>query len=64
MDDDLLEAEFKPCVTYNEQADFTEMVLRDCAVVNRQLAPGFSAGFDMETGELVLLRVSGDVRQR
>ena len=52
--------EFKPCAIYDAEGDFTEMILRDTAVVNRQIMPGVSAGFDMDTGELVLLRVSGN----
>ena len=61
---ELLNKPFEPCVIYYPDANYTEMVLRDVAVVNCQLAPGFSAGFDMDTGELVMLRVSGDVTKR
>lgn len=63
-DDDDLTVPFSPCVQYLPDADHTEMVLRDVPVINRVLAPNFSAGYDMETGDLVLLRVSGDITKR
>lgn len=59
--DDLLTKEFKPCVIVYSDPIRTEMVLRDCATVWVEDAPNVDLGYDIETGELVCIRVYGDV---
>ena len=62
-----LEALIKPfesCVQVFDDPKRTEMVLRDCAIVWRSPKHGLDLGYDMETDELVAIRVYGDVSKR
>ena len=52
---------FVPCAVYYAETDHTEIVLRDCVTVYHPIGPDTEAGYDMETGELVVIRVPGDV---
>ena len=58
------EGEFKPCVVENNEADNTEIVLRDVATVWYFGGRDHELGYDMETGELVAVRVAGIVGNR
>jgi len=64
--DDLLTKEFVPCVTVLDDPKRTEMVLRDCPTI--WVMPDdtheVDLGYDMETGELVAVRVYGDRSRR
>lgn len=63
MDD--LTKEFKPCVIVFDDPKRTEMVLRDCGIVWQDTsANNFELGYDMETGDLVAVRIYGDVSRR
>lgn len=66
MTDDLLAKEFVPRATYLPDADMTELVTRDCAVVwSRMRYSEAELGHDMETGELVAIRLfNGDYTKR
>ena len=54
---------FKPCAIYYPDDDCTELVLADVGTVwaSRE---SMDLGYDMETGELVAIRVNGDVTDR
>lgn len=60
---DPLDKPFKPCAVYYPDAGFTEVVLADVATV---WAPGgwSHVGHDMETGEIVAVRLAGDQTKR
>ncbi len=57
---------FKPCVMVLDDPKRTEMVLRDCPTVwdTHDDVGGVDFGYDMETGELVAIRVYGDRLKR
>lgn len=57
--------DFKPCVHEHREAPcYTEMMLRDTGVVWRDaVGRSVELGYDMETGELVSIRVAGSVSQ-
>lgn len=65
-----LTTSFKPCVVVFDDPLCTEIVLRDCAIVWHPVRDvvrnptGTEVGYDMETGELVAIRVHGDVSKR
>lgn len=64
-DDELLAKEFKPCVVVFDDPKRTEMVLADTAISwGFQVNPNVDLGHDMETGELVAIRVYGDMSRR
>ncbi len=61
MDD--LTTEFKPCVAVFDDPKRTEVVLKDCAIVwhfPEDVNGEVDLGYDMETGELVAVRLYGD----
>lgn len=62
--DDLLTKEFVPCVVVYDDPQRTEMVLRDCATAWIEDSSGPDLGYDMEGGDLVAIRVYGDVSRR
>ncbi len=62
--DAALEKTFEPCVIVDDDPKTTEMVLRDCATVWRPHMVGVDLGYDMESGELVAIRIYGDVSKR
>lgn len=69
MSDDLLTKEFVPCVVVMDDPKRTEMVLRDCPTFWVQDHRGshlqdIDLGYDLETRELVAIRVYGDVSER
>jgi hypothetical protein len=66
VSDDLLTTAFVPCVIALSDPKRVEMVLRDCATVWVQCvgAQDVDLGYDMETGDLVSIRVYGDVLKR
>ena len=55
---------FVPCVVVLDDPKRTEMTLRDCPMVWVQDSRETDLGYDMETGELVCIRIYGDVSQR
>lgn len=58
--------EFVACVAYYQDADFTEIAIKDCAIVwGRMRYSEAALGYDMETGNLVAVRLlNGDYTQR
>ena len=64
-DDPDLTRPFEPCVIYYPDAHFTEMVLADTPVVYRHVYRAFlDLGYDMQTGKLVCIRISGNHEKR
>ncbi|MEM7746617.1 MAG: hypothetical protein AAF346_00080 [Pseudomonadota bacterium] len=63
MADDLLTKEFKPCVSVLDEPKRTEIVLRDVVTVWRPRG-GVDLGYDLNTNELVAIRVFGDVSKQ
>lgn len=61
---DRLAEPMKPCAFYNYEADFTEVVLRDCATIYQPTGADTEVGYDMKTGDLVVVRLPGDVTKR
>ena len=55
---------FKPCVVENIEAAHTEIVLYDVPTVWVYGGVDHELGYDMETGALVAVRVSGLVAKR
>ncbi len=62
-EDPLLTKEFKPCVVVFEDPKRTEVVLSDAPMVWTQDGT-VDLGHDMDSGELVAIRVYGDVSRR
>lgn len=58
MTDDLINAPFKPCAIYYPDAGFTEVVLADVPTV--WSGDWAQVGYDMETGEIVAVRLPGN----
>lgn len=60
--DELIDRPFQPSAIYYPDGDYTEIVTSDAPVV-WSVADGrlVYVAFDMETGELVAVRLSGDV---
>lgn len=63
MSDELLEKPFEPCVIVYDDPKTTEMVLRDAPVV-WVIKGDCDLGYDMETGDLTIIRLHGDVSKR
>ena len=69
MNDDMavpdFDTPFQPCVVVFDEPKRTEMILRDCSMVwVLQKWDDVECGYDMETGELVAIRIYGDVSKR
>lgn len=68
MTDDMavpdFETPFEPCAVVFDDPKRTEMILRDCVLVWVRDPIGIDLGYDMETDELVSIRVYGDVTKR
>jgi hypothetical protein len=64
--DESLTKPFEPCVVILDDPKRTEMVLRDCATVwvDHPARVRMELGYDMDTGELVCIRIYGDVSKR
>ncbi len=61
--------EFKPCVTYNEELRFTQMILEDAPTVWSAwlvtiIGHSVDLGYHAETGKLVAIKIWDDVRMR
>lgn len=63
MSDDLTKP-FEPCVMVLDDPKRTEMVLRDCPVAWVYDLAEVELGYDVETGELIAMRVYGDASKR
>jgi hypothetical protein len=59
-----LDTPFVPCVKIHGNPKRTEMILRDTATVWVQGVALVDLGYDMETGELVCVRIYADVAKR
>jgi hypothetical protein len=53
---------FKSCVIYQQDSHTTEVVLADVPTVWHSIRD-IDLGYDMDTEELVAIRVNGDVRR-
>lgn len=63
----LRHGKFKPTIYYNDAMKLTEMVLKDRPTVWQPFGVSehfLDLGFDMETGELIAIKVWADVRTR